>query len=253
MTEALQQQSKLVALARGLAVQGAEHADVKAGLAAADGVKGLVIADENALVEVNDRGASVTKALKALKRAEDEVLAIPKDMVAAVRGVTAPLRAQLEAARDALDDAQRDWNRRQREAAAAAERERLAKIAEADRLEREREAEATRAAFEGRELETPAEDLPPPPEAPPIVAPRALVRTSSGASTSVKRLSCELVNPHECDVAWLALSPPTAPVAWYEMEMKRGDAAKPGIGRENGIVVRGVRFFYAESISRSTR
>lgn len=267
METALQQQSKLVDLARGLMVQGAEVADVKAGLAAADGVGGLVIADEAALVAVNDRGAAIAKALKALKRAEDDVLDIPKQMVAAVKAVSAPHRTILEAARTALDDAQRAWNRRVREAAEAAERDRQRVIAEQARKDREAQAERDRIARENAEREAAAalegvepvlvevpeeEEVPPPPEAPPIVAPPALVRTSAGSSTAVKRLKCELENPAECDPYWLVLINTTTPIAAFKAVLARGDVAEPGFA-EKPVTWRGVRFWYDDGISRSAR
>lgn len=247
---------RLVLYAKKLAIDIAERPEIKAGLEAASGATGLVVTDEAGDVAANDLGATITRTSKALKKAVDEVKAHPKNMIAAIDEITKPVLAALEAGRRAVDDAQLRYKAEQRRKAAEEEARRLAAQRAAEAAERERAAkaaaEAAAAALEGREAE-PEEEVPPAPVSAPVEAPRSLVRTSAGSSTTMKRLTCELVNPLDAPGRWLKLVNTTDPCAEFEDLRRRGEVDTPGVGDEKPVVYAGVKFFYQESVTRSVR
>jgi hypothetical protein len=259
-TSAIQQQSpgeKLIAYARGLAAKVAESPEAEAARNLVESARGLVVTDEAADVAANDLGAACAKYTKSLKARFAALKEHPKAMVAAINEVEASILGPLAELRAIVDAAQLRWKAEQRRIAEAAERERLRKIREAEAAENQRqrdrlEAEAA-AQLAGEEPPPPVEDVPPPAVPEVIAPPPALVRTSAGHSTTVKRLTCELVNAAECDPYWLVLANVTAPKAAFEIVLARGDAKEPGYGRENGTEWRGVRFYYQETMSRSAR
>lgn len=258
MSEGLKVQDageRLVVYARGLAAKIAEMPEVAAGLAAAEQARGMVVADANADAMANDLGAVVARTEKAVKRAADEVKSHPKRMVAAVDEIVAPLLAALKDGRAALDAAQLRWKAEQRRIAAEQERARIEAQRKAEAEARQREAERQRLEAEAAAAGAPPppepEPEPPPAEEPPVVAPPSLVRTSAGSSTTTKRLTCELVDPAEADPYWIVLANTTTPIAAFKPVMERGDVQTPGIGKAEGVIYRGVRFWYEERIARS--
>lgn len=235
----VKQEHALVVTARGLAAQAVQSDLVKRALDAAKAARGRIIASESDATMNADTAKLLAEGLKAIKAAKAGVLEIPKAMTAVVNEVCKPIEQALTEGKQACDSAALAY----RAQLAAAQREAVA------RQQREAAALAEQAARDRAQFGTADEEeevvaL----EAPVAAAPApTMVRGSSGGQVFSEILVCEMVNPHECDPAWLELRTKDA-LDWFREQMKRGDVEKPG-DATHPIQERGVRFWYKPSVS----
>ena len=227
------QTPKLVTLARGLAVKGIEAAEVKAGVAAADSLKGIVVTNEAEQASVTDLLGTILRGKRALKRAGDAVLELPKAMTAAVRDVMSGPAAQLDAGERAGKDAVARYLAERRKAAEA-EQARL-------------RAEAARAEAEHATAIELNEDAPPPMATPPPQPFKGQARGGSTMLHETKVLKCALVDPPEADPGWLRLDEAAAKNAFRDV-LAKGTVDTPG-GPDKPVRFAGVDFWYETTLS----
>jgi len=235
------QEHALVATTRGLLAQRLEDPAIAAGLEVALAARGRIIASAEDAAIVAGLAGKIAVALKAVKRAKDDVGEIPRAMVAAINAAAKLKADALEAGKKSLADATIAWTRQENERISVAHRENVRRA----NLEAARAREAAAAAG------TPEEDVPPPLEAPaPPPAPTAI----AGGSTQqviTEILKCELIDPLACDVSWLRLDEAAAKER-FRGEMQRGESERPG-DRLHPIDYRGVRFWFEQSVSTRSR
>lgn len=238
-------------------VEGA--AKVKAALAVAEVVKGLVLTNEAEAVMATDSARTVATGRRALEDAKKKVLEVPRAMVAVVNDAARTPSEILERAAKEINNAQLAYIRRQREAEAKAQRERQAAFEAAAAEERKRREEAaseTRRLLAGAPAaaveaavqaaqESVDEVVPLEEPAAPVVT---QIRGGAGMAVTTKRLCAEIVSLADVDPVLVELRQKDAcDVA--RREIRRENMPEPGIGRENGAVMGGIRYFYVESIS----
>ena len=237
---AVPQEHSLVVTVRGLAAQAVQSEQVKRALEVAKNSRGIILASDAEAMENVDSTKLIVGGAKALGAAKDNVLAIPKAMVAAVNAVCKPLEDALAAGKKSRDDAALAYRQVK---AAEFERERLRQQREVEALaQKAREQQALTNPFEDPEEEVVPLEIPTTPINPP-----SMVRGGSGSQVFSKVLTCELVNPHECDPSWLTLNNAAAKV-WFRAKVKVGDCVDPGEGVEKAVTERGVRFWFSVSV-----
>lgn len=256
------QNASLADRARALAVEmvgGA--AEVNLALAAADSVKGIVITDEATSRQVADAAKVLVQGKKAIAAAKKRVLGPVKAAEEAVKEYLGPMEARIARGIDAADAAQRSWlmaerSRLEREKREAEEKERMRVAA----LERDRIAAAEEARRQMEQVGAPAEaveqavqsalaeEVAPPMDMPKVEAAK-MVKGGIGSQVLVDRLAAEIANLADIDPALVDLRQKDAVDAVRRL-IEVGDVEKPGIGREHGIVYRGVRYFYETGIAK---
>ena len=236
MTTSLQHPEHAAVVAARTDVQRAVAVEaVRNALAAAEALKGIVITDDETAAIAVDQAGTVKRGLDALKAEVKRVLEVPKAMEAAVREVSNPTIALLDAAL--------------RDSGAARIRYQDAKDAEARREVERQKAEAERLRLEAAaEADLLGEDAPPPvvfSQAPP---PKPVVPQGATAQQIItKKLTCELVNPLEADPTWLVLAGTTRPVDDFKAQMNLGNVREPGT-REHPVEWKGCRFWYQRGV-----
>lgn len=238
------QEHALVTTARGIMAQKAGAAEVARALEVAKNSRGIVLQTDTDATENADASRVISDGLKALKAAKDAVLEIPKAMVAAVNAVAKPLELALTAGKQARADAALAYRAQQEAALRAAQAERQREIY---RLAAEaRAAQAAAAPFEDPEEEI----VPLAAPSGPVKAP-TMVRGGASSQVFSEILTCELVNHHECDPAWLTLRTADA-LSYAREQIRRGDMAKPG-DVLHPVEEKGCRFFYRTSVGDRAR
>jgi hypothetical protein len=170
-----------------------------------------------------------------LKAGADGVLELPKAMTKAVGEAVAGDRARLEVGEQAGKGASARYLAERRK---AAEAEQASLRAQAARLEQEH---ATALAQD--------EDAPPPMQVAPAPEFKGQARGGQTMLSEVKVLKCALVDPVECDPAWLKLDEAQAKAAYREVVARR--TLEDAGGPEKPARFAGCDFWY--EVTMSTR
>lgn len=259
------QEHKLVTWARdAVATSVSTNAVVGTAMVSAEAVKGIVITDATQAQIAEDHAAAIKRGQQALATAKRPLLDLLNGMKAAIAAYLEPTTNALDRAIAEINAAQSGYARRLREEAERLERERriaaeAAAKAEAERIAAEVEAARQMALDAGAPLEA-AEaaalqtarqltDESLPLEEPPAPVPTATVRGSSTQSVVTKVMKAEIVNLADVDPVLVDLRLKDAcDVA--RREIRRENMREPGIGRENAVILGGVRYWFEESRSR---
>jgi hypothetical protein len=258
---------KLVAWAQANAAHHLEkRPEIVLAQAAAEGAAGVVITTEADAMMAAERTAAVAAGAKAVAAAKKEALHVPAVMADAVKDLFLPIETRLRTAKAALDEANKDYIRRRREAAEREAEERQREAVRVAEEERRRQEQVTK---EAREMALAAGA---PPEAADAAAQAAAdaatsmgeavpldfaapdgrdmfqVRSGSVVQTMTKRLAAEIANVAEIDPSLVELR--TKPALDYgRRAMRLEKMPEPGIGRDKSVVYQGIRYWYEEGIA----
>lgn len=251
--------TELIERARtGIAERVAQVAEVQRARAVAQSLQpGLIYQTDADAAAGADQAGMLVIGQRALKAAKDAALQIPKAMVEAINGVCRPIEDELARARTTVDTAKLAFDRQKvlemrRREAAAAEAARL----EAERIQNEQQEQIAAARAAGlseeqvAEIAAAAEEVVPLEHAVETKPPERITRGGIAKQTVRRVPKAEIedmtkVPKHLVD---LRLSD-----AWAEarVAIRREQMADPSVGRENGVVYQGVRYFYEESVTTS--
>lgn len=205
--------------------------DILTGLTAAGELaSGMVVSDEGDVALLTDKVAQIKLAETKLPAWRTLMLSPFQLIVDAVQDVEMRCKGYRQALKEGRDGAARSV-----QAFRAREAQRLAREAEA---ERQRQVAAQKVAEEEAELV--GEDAPPPVEIVERKVPNA-IRGGAVMAVTSKRLTCELVDPHQCDPALLKLDNAAA-LAVGRAAIATGNLEVPG-------VYRGIKFTYTTTES----
>jgi len=226
-------QTKLVALAHDLTLRGVETPTVRAALAAADSLKGIVVTSDEQQAAVADMLGQVIAGKRAVKSAGDEVSKLPKAMLAIVRETLSPRSLRLETGEKAGKDALARYlaeKRRAAETEARAQRE---------------EAETAAELHAAQIIVDPA--APPPMAEAPVAQFKARAQGGSTLLYETNVLKCALVDPVECPPAWLRLDEASAKAAFRDVLARKSVEEPRGI--EKPVRWCGVEFYYERTLA----